>query len=283
MKEVMQNEIQEAQKEVAPVHIISLGAGVQSSTMALMAAKGEITPMPDCAIFADTQDEPQEVYRWLDWLEGQLPYPVYRVTYGSLSAHALEVKRSKKSGKLYQRGGIPVYIHNGQKVSMMMRTCTGQFKIRPIQQAIRRRFRPTPEAPIILWIGISLDEVIRMKESMVPWIVNTYPLVDKRMSRHDALRWMEARKYPPPPRSACVYCPYRDDSGWREMKNNHPEDFEKAVQFERDYNVSLQKSEVGYGTAFIHRSGISLDKADFSSDKGGQMMFGNECEGMCGV
>jgi len=33
-------------------HVISLGAGVQSSTMALMAAAGEITPMPDCAIFA---------------------------------------------------------------------------------------------------------------------------------------------------------------------------------------------------------------------------------------
>lgn len=38
-----------------PIHVISLGAGVQSSTMALMAANGEITPMPKCAIFADTQ------------------------------------------------------------------------------------------------------------------------------------------------------------------------------------------------------------------------------------
>ncbi len=40
-------------------NIISLGAGVQSSAMALMAAKGEITPMPDAAIFADTQSEPR--------------------------------------------------------------------------------------------------------------------------------------------------------------------------------------------------------------------------------
>ena len=42
---------------ISPIHIISLGAGVQSSTMALMAACGEITPMPQCAIFADTQAE----------------------------------------------------------------------------------------------------------------------------------------------------------------------------------------------------------------------------------
>ena len=65
-------------------NIISLGAGVQSSTMALMAAKGEITPMPDCAIFADTGWEPKRVYEWLDWLETQLPFPVYRVSKGNL-------------------------------------------------------------------------------------------------------------------------------------------------------------------------------------------------------
>jgi hypothetical protein len=40
--------------------VLSLGAGVQSSTMALMAAKGEIIPMPDCAIFADTGAEPKQ-------------------------------------------------------------------------------------------------------------------------------------------------------------------------------------------------------------------------------
>jgi hypothetical protein len=51
-----------------PIHILSLGAGVQSSTLALMAAAGEVTPMPTAAIFADTQDEPASVYRWLDWL-----------------------------------------------------------------------------------------------------------------------------------------------------------------------------------------------------------------------
>jgi 3'-phosphoadenosine 5'-phosphosulfate sulfotransferase (PAPS reductase)/FAD synthetase len=63
--------------------IISLGAGVQSSTMALMAKHGEITPMPEFAIFADTQSEPSSVYRWLDWLGQQLPFPIIRVTKGN--------------------------------------------------------------------------------------------------------------------------------------------------------------------------------------------------------
>ena len=38
------------------LRILSLGAGVQSSTLALMVANGEIDPV-DCAIFADTQSE----------------------------------------------------------------------------------------------------------------------------------------------------------------------------------------------------------------------------------
>lgn len=32
------------------LRVLSLGAGVQSTTLALMAARGEIGPMPDCAI-----------------------------------------------------------------------------------------------------------------------------------------------------------------------------------------------------------------------------------------
>ena len=48
--------------------VISLGAGVQSSTMALMAASGEL-PRPDCAIFADTGYEPKSVMRYLEFLK----------------------------------------------------------------------------------------------------------------------------------------------------------------------------------------------------------------------
>jgi 3'-phosphoadenosine 5'-phosphosulfate sulfotransferase (PAPS reductase)/FAD synthetase len=63
--------------------IISLGAGVQSSTMALMAAKGEL-PRPDCAIFADTGYEPKSIYLYLDYLTSILPYPVHIVRKGNI-------------------------------------------------------------------------------------------------------------------------------------------------------------------------------------------------------
>lgn len=63
----------------AELTVISLGGGVQSSVMALMAAEGAIKPMPDFAVFADTGWEPAGVYRHLHWLETKLPFPVRRV------------------------------------------------------------------------------------------------------------------------------------------------------------------------------------------------------------
>ena len=45
---------------------LSLGAGVQSSTLYLLAVTGEL-PLPDVAIFAHTQSEPTWVYEHQDW------------------------------------------------------------------------------------------------------------------------------------------------------------------------------------------------------------------------
>lgn len=68
------------------LRVLSLGAGVQSTTLALMAAHGEIGPMPDCAIFADTGWEPNSVYDHLDWLRSPnvLPFPVHVVSAGNI-------------------------------------------------------------------------------------------------------------------------------------------------------------------------------------------------------
>ena len=63
--------------EKPKLRVLSLGAGVQSTTIALMAARGEIEA-PDCAIFADTGDEPAAVYEHLAWLQsGVLPFPIH--------------------------------------------------------------------------------------------------------------------------------------------------------------------------------------------------------------
>lgn len=278
--------------EQEPIHIISLGAGVQSSTMALMAAAGEITPMPKAAIFADTQAEPASVYRWLDWLEKQLPFPVHRVTAGSLTEHALSVKKNKKTGAEYYSNMIPAYTANADgSRGIVSRYCTFNHKIAPIEKEIRviagiKRGQKT--VTVHQWIGISLDEVVRMKDSREPWKIHRWPLVEVGMRRGDCIRWMEIRGFPKPPRSACVYCPFHSNSEWRRLKLEEPEDFSLAVKFERDLqNVHKSISANGKpnGTPYLHNSCIPLDQVDFSTEeeRGQLNMFNNECEGMCGV
>lgn len=264
------------------INIISLGAGVQSSTMALMASKGEITPMPDCAIFADTQDEPKSVYTWLDWLEKQLAFPVIRVSRGRLSDGFLRVRTAKK-GTHYTKHGIPAFVlgENG-RASILPRQCTYDFKIEPIQREIRRQLGPRKEhGKCIQWLGISVDEVERIKPSRKKWIENIYPLIDKRMNRQDCIKWMKRNGYPEPPRSACVYCPFHSPSEWKRLKKEEPEAFKFAVEIEKKNQEAMSHVENLMSVPFLTPMLKPLDTVDFDNGMGD--LFGNECEGACGL
>lgn len=275
-----------------PMHILSLGAGVQSSVLALMAMKGEL---PDShklqhAIFADTMAEPQSVYRWLDWLEKQLPFPVHRVVKDKGLIDSITTPKLRKDGKSHWvHSNIPAYVRNPDgSEGIVQRQCTETFKIEPVQKKSRELAgigRGQKTVGVIQWIGISLDEVHRMRQSRVPWIQFRYPLVDAGMKRHDCLRWMEKNGYPKPPRSSCVFCPYHSNAEWRRLKEEEPEEFQRAVNIEKAYAAAKNVSGL-FGKLYLHRSRIPLDQVDFSTDEErGQtvMNWGNECTGMCGV
>jgi len=273
-----------------PFQVLSLGAGVQSSTMALMAAHGDITPMPDCAIFADTMDEPSYVYEWLDWLETKLPFPVYKVVQGEgLSKAVLKVRLSKK-GINYTNGNIPVFVkkQSGKLRGMLSRQCTFQYKIVPIRRKIRELLGSTGRRSLYpdsvrMWIGISTDESIRMKPSGVLYITNTWPLIEYNISRDYCLKWMEDNNYPIPKRSSCIFCPFHNDNDWKIMKEEDPTSFARAVQFEKDYDKSLSQTKLGGIGYFLHDSCVPLGEIDFNKSSKQPDLFNNECEGMCGL
>lgn len=264
-------------------HIISLGAGVQSSTMALMAKHGEITPMPDCAIFADTQAEPKNVYDWLDYLEKQLPFPVHRVTAGNLEEASLLVTTSKNGNK-YKKHNIPAFIlqPDGQK-GIMQRHCTVDFKITPIKREIRRLAGSGwRRANITQWIGISYDEVERMKPSRVSYIKHIWPLIDKKMTRNDCLKWMLEHGYPKPPRSACYFCPFHSSGEWDALSD---ENKAKSAEYEVRLQASIKRVDKMSGVPYLHSSCKPIGEffqrpiePDLFDDQ-----FKNECEGHCGV
>jgi hypothetical protein len=203
------------------LRVLSLGAGVQSTTLALMAAHGEVGPMPDCAIFSDTGWEPPAVYAHLAWLMSPnvLPFPVHIVSAGNIredliagaqgarwasipaftrnitpAGTAMPVFDEDDDGELV-RIGARILLTDRIDIGMIRRQCTKDYKIVPIRRKVRALVgltgRRSPNTPIVeQWIGISLDEAIRMKPSFEDWQVNRWPLIEQRLSRQDCLRWL---------------------------------------------------------------------------------------------
>jgi hypothetical protein len=268
-------------------NVLNLGAGVQSSTLALMAAAGEIGPMPDFAIFADTQAEPISVYKWLDWLETQLPFPVHRVTQGNMT-EAMMTFRTAKDGRVWTKSMIPAFMQAPDgSIGLLGRSCTAEYKITPILQNLRKLCgikRGEKNLQITQWIGISYDEIQRMKPSRDKWTQHRWPLIEREMRRHDCIAWLKQNGFPEPPRSACSYCPFHNNTEWRKLKYNEPEAFAEAVRVEKELQRT-KKAAADRSVPWLHRSCIPLEEVDLSTEEdAGQLdMFGNECEGLCGV
>jgi hypothetical protein len=255
--------------------VISLGAGVQSTVLALKAARGEIRPMPDCAIFADTYWEPKAVYEHLDRLEKALPYPVYRVSAGSIREDAI-AGGSKRSGRF---AAIPWFIRNQDGThGMGRRQCTAHYKLEPIRRKVvelnggKRRKGSTE-----MWVGISTDEAMRMRPSRVQYVINRWPLIELGMNRSDCRVWLERAGWDAP-RSACIGCPFHSNEEWSLLL---PEELDDAILVDD----AIRNQPGTKGQQYAHRARRPLREVDLRSPAGrGQPdLFNNECEGMCGV
>ena len=184
--------------------VISLGGGVQSSVMALMANEGAFDRLPDCAIFADTRWEPPSIYEHLTWLKDRLSFPLYVVDNGRSLREDVKALTNHSGSRNYV--DIPVYLkgRDGEGDGIGRRQCTDNYKIRPIRRRIREMLglRPRQRVPagttVELWLGISTDEAIRVRTSRDRWMTNRYPLIEAGMSRSDCLNWWKERYDRPP-------------------------------------------------------------------------------------
>jgi hypothetical protein len=261
---------------------LSLGAGVQSSTLFLMACEGELRI--DNAVFADTGFEPSAVYTYLDWLKTQAEragIPLVTVSYGNIRDNELSTTKQVGAKGKYTLMPLHTVGANGKKAGqkgMLRRQCTSRYKIEPIQKWLRKQ-GATKYAPVELLLGISWDESQRMTDSRVPIARHVYPLIDRRMTRQDCIDWMTSRGYPEPPKSACIHCPYRRSAGWAKMRDEAPEDFAQAVEFD----AAIRNHYTAFDDIpYLHDSRVPLGEADLRSeqDKGQIEMFDSDG---CGV
>jgi len=303
-------------------HVLNLGAGVQSTALALMFEEGLISKdervpvgeggdpaTPDAAVFADTGDEPQEVYDHLLWLESQVKsFPIFRVSaweYADRRSGATtpqgdrKIRRDALKPDNGQRfASLPLFTKGGKRVGKLMRQCTSEYKILPITKFIRydllglkfRQHMPK-HVRVDQYIGISTDESERATRVRVNmdktqrWSNPRFPLLEWGMSRSAVIKYLSGRVPHKTPRSACVFCPFHDDNEWLRLKTEDPGSFASAVEF--DHALRGEGDIVATrglkDQVFLHRTCVPLDEVAFQPKPGGPKEFSEECAGMCGL
>ena len=265
------------------LRILSLGAGVQSTVLALMSARGDL-PKLNAAIFADTGWESRRVYDHVDWLEERLPFPIIRVK--RKGPNLGDSWTGVVDGSIPRSGSsLPGFFMSPAGMSPFQ--CSKEFKTRVVNREVVKLLgveegkRASFKTPVVeMWLGMDYDEGDRLKDNEKGYICNRWPLFELAMRRRDCLRWMEERQYPRPPKSSCVFCPYRGNEQWRDMRDNAPDDWAKAVEFDCAIRPGFHGME---GGAYLHRQRVPLSDVDLSTwaDRGQSDLFGEECSGVC--
>lgn len=231
------------------MRVFSFGGGVQSTAALVLAAQGKI----DYRVFlfsnvGDDSENPDT----LDYVKSvSVPFSQKN----GLALH--ELRRETNNGEtLYQRTlretsgvRIPVRMKNGMPGR---RSCTQGFKIDVIRRWLGKGTHT-------VGLGISWDEVHRMRDSGNARFINEYPLIELRMTRAVCLEIVRAAGLPQPPKSACWFCPFHRKSEWADMRRDKPELFERAVELEKI--LTAKRAALGRDAVFMAAGGVSLSVA----------------------
>lgn len=245
---------------------ISLGWGVQSFTLAAMAALGDIEPV-DAAIHADTTHERSATYafaeKWTPWLEER---GVRVVTVQQPDAEPVD----RFGGMM-----LPGYTVTPKGDGQLSRQCTQNWKRAPIRRWLQAHRNGQP---VEMLLGISLDEWHRAKDSDVKYVTHVWPLLDLNMTRNDCRNYLERHGLEVPGKSACVFCPYHNKRAWQDMKRENGPDWVNAVEVDE----AIRKVRPPYDL-FVHNSRKPLVDVDLSTPEDhGQLRLLEECDsGYC--
>lgn len=210
---------------MAEIDVWSCGGGTQSAAIAALIVQGRL-PKPDVACMVNTEREKSATW---SYMQSTLQPELEKV-----GVDLVVIDKSQfATVDLYAHNGdflLPAYTTLNGNASKMPTFCSNEWKRRVVQRYVRslgiKRCR--------LWLGMSVDEPQRVKDSKESWCTHYYPLIyEVWFRRSDCVRLVAEMGWLEPPRSACWMCPNMSQREWIEMKESRPEDFQAAVALER--------------------------------------------------
>ena len=243
------------------MRIVSLGWGTQSFGLAAMSALG-VLPSVDVAIHADTGHEKEATYafahHWTPWLEER---DVRVVTV-----------QADDTAVIDRWGGVEIPAHTmfSGRPRQLKRQCTTDWKIRPIRRWLQQHRHGER---VELWLGITADEAYRKSQSGVASIQNRYPFLEQRLWQGRALRRLDVEKWlrkylgdgAIPPRSSCVFCPFQTVAEWRWLRDNAPQDWQRAIAVDRAIRNARGGESAPNAKLYLASACVPLEELDLST------------------
>src|SRR6266487_1446368 len=235
----------------------SFGGGTQTIAIALLVYLDRL-PKPDLTIFCDTGREGTETWeynhKYVEPLLASIGITI------EIASHDLATV------DLYGHNGdllLPAFTETGKFPTY----CSDEWK----KKVFRRYVRSKGIESCITWLGMSTDEVDRIKPSDVQWQEYQWPLAfNVPMSRTECRQFILNQGLPDPPKSSCWCCPHRLNGQWLRLKTHYPQDFQKAVEHDR-----LIRERDRLHAVYLHKSAQPLEDIDFSQPEA-PALFGEE-------
>jgi hypothetical protein len=271
--------------------VASLGWGVQSTTLAVLAALRDprllavVERLPDAWLHADTTHERQDTYNYAEQLTPWLFAHGVRVHVVQSKRAGTLVHRSSKSDGSYTL--IPAHSVDDAtgKHGMIKRQCTSDWKIAPQDKwenaYLRQRKIQKRPGVIHKWLGISIDEYQRAR-----WAAPTdsrvlvYPLLEMGFTRGDCIDYLESVSVPVPPKSSCVFCPYHNKAAWQDLKRRGGRDWSHAVAADAAIRETRRNATAirRPGSLYVHPARVPLQDAVTLPEEIGQLSLWDMAE-----
>lgn len=248
------------------MQVWSCGGGTQSGAIAELIASGKL-PVPDLAFMTDTGRERSSTWPFVDaFIRPRLLSVGLDLQIVQKSEFATVDLFSLKERSIL----LPGFTTQSGKVGRLGGFCSGEWK----REVGMRYLRSIGVESATQWIGISVDEMHRVRTPRTKWLQLRYPLLfDVPMRRWQCVELIRAAGWKGLiPHSACWMCPNLSDPEWLDMKLHWPEDFSNACALDRE----LRETDPHF---FIHGSCIPLDEVDFTAQR--TMLPGSGCVAEC--
>jgi 3'-phosphoadenosine 5'-phosphosulfate sulfotransferase (PAPS reductase)/FAD synthetase len=212
-------------------HILSLSGGKDSSALAIYMndpqkwirvlgsdreadARDDRQPVEGMEYaFCDTGEEVPETYEYLDKLEAYLGVAIHRLNPDRPFNHYLT-------------------LYGGVLPDARTRWCTRMLKLKPFEAFVG-------EDEVVSYIAIRADENREGHVSTKPNIKPIFPFKEDGINKKCVTRILEESGLGFPDyykwrsRSGCYFCFFQRRNEWVGLKENHPEKFEEAKQYEK--------------------------------------------------